>query len=123
MADLSIDLTANQDTIAEGPERLRIDLSNPMSATGLTASVSATSGSVTTTINDDDTVIWSLTGSTNVNEGDDITYTLSTVGTPDIGETVNVDLELTDVDTNSSDYEDFVTAVEDAISMLSLIHI
>ena len=56
--DLVISLAGNDDPV-EGPENYTVALTNPGSTTG--SSVAGT-GSVTTTITDNDTATWSLSG-------------------------------------------------------------
>ena len=49
-------------------------------------------------------------------EGSTIQYSIALTQSFGAGESATVDLTLSDVDTNSSDYADFVTAVNDAIA-------
>ena len=115
MADVSIDLGAVDDTLIEGDEDYTIAIANPTSATGSDVGLGAAT-SVTTTITDDDQTTWSITGDTNVAEGGTAQYTVALSGTLQAGETATIDLSLTDVDTNSSDYANFVAAVNAAIA-------
>lgn len=55
---------------------------------------------------------WSISGDASVDEGDNITYTISYT---DEG-AASVDLTLTDIDTTSADYSNFITAVNDAVA-------
>ena len=126
MDDLLIDLSITDDVLVEGTEDFSIDLANATSGTGGNISVNATAGSVTTTINDtqnvgglsDGPAQWSVTGSTSGDEGDTVSYTLALGSTFGAGETATVDIGLTDIDTNSADYGDFVQAVQDAVCLL-----
>ena len=134
MADIVIDLTAIDDVLIEGDEDYTIAISNPGSTTGGDIQTAGTTV-VTTTITDDDIAAWSITGDTTVNEGATAQYTIALAGTLQAGETATIELGLTDVDTNSSDYANFVAAVNAAIAgrtdlalvgstlTLSLIHI
>ena len=115
MVDLVIDLTAIDDVLTEGPEQYTISLTNPQSISGSTVDLSP-SDSVSTTITDNDIATWSLTGDTLVTEGDVPQYTVSLAGTLQAGETATIELDLSDVDTNSADYANFVAAVNAAIS-------
>ena len=116
MTSLAIDLDTSNDSIVEGPERFRLDLANAQSTTGLTPTVSATSGSVTTTIVDNESLTWSLSGPASADEGSTPQFTVSLDGTAQAGEEISIDLGLTDLDANSDDYSDFVSAVQTAIA-------
>ena len=108
MRDLVITLGAVDDGLVEGPEQYTISLSSPGSTTG--ANVAGT-GSVTTTIIDADTAIWSITGSNNVNEGTNANYTVHLDGTLQANGTATLHLALADTSTTSGDHANFVTAV------------
>ena len=114
MSGLDITLGTTSDNVVEGAERFRLDLNNPTSATGLTPTVSSTQGTVTTTIVDDEDVTWSIAGPGSIDEGSNGTFTLSLAGTAQAGEEISIDLGLTDIDTTSSDYADFVAALTTA---------
>ena len=114
MADLIIGLEAIDDVLVEGTEGYVVSISNPASTTG--SDVVAGTTFVATDIIDDDTAIWSLTGDTNTAEGNNAQYTLSLNGTLQAGETVSVQIDLADIDTDSGDYGNFVTAVNAAIA-------
>ena len=109
VAPIVVDLGITDDVLIEGPEQFEIILSNPGSTTGASIEVSATMGSVTTTINDtiglggaaDGPAEWSITGDTSVNEGVTASYLVSLSGAFGENESVSVDLNLTDVDTLS----------------------
>ena len=123
MTDLIIDLPLTDDGIIEGPEEFAFGLSNPSTSTGANIGIDAISTIVTTTINDTqgdggDTEgpgEWSVTGSSAGDEGSIAQYTVSLSGAYGAGEIITVDLELTDVSTNASDYADIVAAITDAI--------
>ncbi len=59
---------------------------------------------------------WSITGDVGVAEGGTANYTLSLVSTLSVGGTATVDLALTDIDTDATDYASFVDAVNAAIA-------
>ena len=115
MMDLLIDLTAVNDTLTEGPEDYTISIANPGSTSGASIGVGG-STSVTTTILDDDAVAWSIAGDASVGEGNDAEYILSLVGTLQTGETATIELGLADIDTDATDYANFVAAVNAAIA-------
>ena len=116
MMDLIINLDAVDDSLAEGIESYSIDLSNSNSTTGSTV---AGTGLVTTTIQDNDALLWSITGSNLVDEGGLATYKISLDGDIQTGEQASVRLTLADLETNSADYDDFSAAVEAAVSTRS----
>ena len=123
MDDLLIDLSLFDDVLVEGVEDFSIDLDNAASGTGGNISVNAIAGSVTTTINDtqnagglsDGPAQWSITGTASGDEGDTVSYTVSLGSIFGAGENATVDISLSDIDTNSADYSNFVQAVQDAI--------
>ena len=117
--DLLIDLSTVNDTIVEGSEDYTIALSNAATTTAANVAIDTAAQSVTTTIVDNDTAIWSLIGDSTVAEGSDAKYRLALTGTLQSGETATVDLTVGDVDTNSTDYANFVVAVNVAISNYS----
>ena len=116
MVDLIVDLSAVDDSLAEGPESYSIDLSNPTSTTGSTV---AGAGLVTTMILDNDALLWNITGTNNVDEGGLATYKISLDGELQIGEQASVRLTLANLETDSADYDDFVAAVQAAVSARS----
>ena len=123
MDDLLIDLSLFDDALVEGVEDFSIDLDNAASGTGGNISVNAIAGSVTTTINDtqnagglsDGPAQWSITGTASGDEGDTVSYTVSLGSIFGAGENATVDISLSDIDTNSADYSNFVQAVQDAV--------
>ena len=121
MAALPVSLGTTNDLVAEGVEDFMISLSNAGSSTGVATSIDATQDDAVTTIDDTtglgtDDVTWSVTGDTTVDEGGTAGYMISLSGIAAIGETATVELALSDIDTTSADYADFVTAVNSAIS-------
>ncbi len=122
MSNLLIDLTLTNDGFIEGPESYSISLSSAGSSTG--ANVGINNANISTTINDtqgiggsaDGPGEWSITGPTNRDEGASATYTVALSGTFGVGEFVTVDLDLSNLSTNSSDYSNFITAVNAAVA-------
>ena len=120
MADLAITLSTTNDAFIEGSESFRLDLTGAASSTG--ANVGVNTDSVTTQINDTQTPggaddgpgEWNIAGSTSVNEGANASYTVSLSGQFGVGEVVTVELDLTEIDTNSSDYADVLAAIQAA---------
>ncbi len=115
MTDLVIDLAATDDALTEGVENYTVSISSPASATGSDIALGGTT-SVTTTISDNDTATWSIAGDATVGEGATAQYTIALAGTLQTGETATVDVALTNIDTNSTDYANFVAAINTAIS-------
>ena len=116
MSGLEIGLTAVDDVLVEGDERFNVSLSNPSSSTGLSPSISQTSNLVTTTIVDNDAAVWSITGPSETSEGSDALYTVSLDGTFQAGEIVSVQIDLSDIDTDSGDYGDLIAAINAAVA-------
>ena len=96
----------------EANENYKVVLSNPGSSSG---DVTLGTSEVTTTITSADTATWSISGDATVAEGSAASYTVSLAGTLQTGETATIDLGVTDVDTTSADYANFVAAVTAAI--------
>ena len=91
------------DAFAEGVETIVIDIAS-ISGGGFEAiAENLAANQVTTTINDNDTANWSLTGDANVTESNTATYSLSLAGALGAGESVSVTLSQTDVDTIADD--------------------
>ena len=111
MNGLEISLTTVNDSLAEGPERFNLLLANPGSTTGLSPSLSPTENLVTTTIVDNDAPQFAITGPAITSEGTNAVYAVSLDGNLQSGETVSVNLALSDIDTDSADYGDFIAAV------------
>ena len=115
MPDLMIDLNVVDDALSEGPETLTLSLSNPASTTG--APIFLGNDSIITLLNDNDTSAWSITGDTSIDEGNTAQYVIALSGTLQAGEIATINLTLTDVSTDATDYAGFVAAVNDAIGM------
>src|SRR5262249_598614 len=107
------------DSIVEGPEDYTLTISAAGSPTGATVVLGAQT-TVTTTITDNDTATWSLTGTTSITEGNDATYTVHLAGTLQSGETPTTNLALTDGSTTATDHADFVAAVNTAVAAYNL---
>ena len=86
-------------------------------------SVDSTAASATTTINDtqgdggaaDGPAEFSITGVTSADEGANASYLVSLTGAFGAGENASADINLADVDTNSSDYGVILDAVQAAV--------
>ena len=72
-------------------------------------------GRSVTTIADNDQVTWSIVGDTTVDEGGRASFTVDLSGTLQAGETAQIQLAITDVDTSAGDYTAFATALEAAL--------
>ena len=59
---------------------------------------------------------WSVSGPENAEEGTTAQFIVSLSGTYGEGEKITVDLGLTDIDTNSSDYADLIAAIQAAVA-------
>ena len=124
MTDVVIDLPLSDDALIEGVEDFSLDLSNPTSGTGLTVTIETAANSVVTTINDtqgsggaaDGPAEWSVTGPGSSDEGASPQYTVALSGAFGAGEDAAVAIDLTDIDTNSSDYANFSAAVQAAVT-------
>ena len=116
MSGLEFALTTVDDVLIEGNERFNVSLSNASSSTGLSPTVSPTENLVTTTIVDNDTAQWSIVGPSITGEGNDAVYTVSLDGAFQAGEIVSVQIDLSDIDTDSGDYGDLIAAIEAAVA-------
>ena len=85
------------DTLVEGSESFTVAASNAAASNGASATAS---GSVLTTITDNDTSTWSIGGATSVTEGGTTGYTVQLGGTLQSGENASIVLSLTNVTTN-----------------------
>ena len=63
----------------------------------------------------DVSAVWNISGDANAAEGTDANYAITLNGAIAQGDVAGVDLLLTDISTSSSDYQDFVTAVNDSV--------
>ena len=113
MADLVINLTATADSQVEADEDYQVVLSSPGTTT--VSDITLGTSEVTTTITSADPASWSITGDTTVREGSAANYTVHLSGTLQAGETATIDLAITDLNTTSADYTNFVAAVKCAI--------
>ena len=115
MGELCISLTTVDDTTVEGSEDFTVSIANPGTSTG---SDIATAGPtlVTTTITDNDTATWSITGDATVAEGADAKYVVNLAGTLQAGETATIELAIGGTQTTAADYASFAAAVNDAIA-------
>ena len=119
MTPLTINLPINNDALIEGPESYTLALENPTSTTGANVALDSNADSVTTVINDtqgpggveDGPALWSITGPNAADEGSTPQYTVALIGTFGAGEVATVDLNLTDTNTNPSDYADILVAI------------
>ena len=123
VADLCVDVSAIDDSLIEGPERFQVLLSNATSAGGLSVGIDPAQSLVTTTINDTigdggpaEQAVWSLGVDQTVPEGSPGAYVLSLSGVLQSGETATIDLSLADIDTTSTDYASFNSAVTAAVA-------
>ncbi len=123
MVDLTINLDATDDSLIEGPESFSINLTNQGSTSGILVGIDSLNDSSTTFVNDTigvggliETADWSITGPSSVAEGSPINYTLSLAGVLQSGETATISLNLADIETNTSDYQNFATAIQNAVS-------
>ena len=82
MGNLVIDLSAVNDTLVEGAESYTVALASPSSTSGSAIALGASS--TVTTIIDNDTATWSITGETSVTEDPAVnntaSYTVSLAG-------------------------------------------
>ena len=125
MSSLAFGLMATNDTLLEGPEDFTISLESPASSTGETVSIDLSAASVTTTIQDtvDDGGAaetagqWSIAGAATGDEGTTLQYEVALTGQYGAGETISVNLGLTALESSDNDYNNFVTAVQDAVAV------
>ncbi|APZ90438.1 Calx-beta domain-containing protein [Fuerstiella marisgermanici] len=133
MPDLNMIFNINDDSLVEGDEDYTVELAAPMagfSTTGADVSIdTGLTAPLTTTINDNETATWSIEQSAaqlanGVNEGDNATYTikLTATGTStsspfaiQANEKVSVEIDGSDLGTDSNDYADTVAALNTAI--------
>ena len=113
MPDLVINLTADDDSLTEGPESFQLDLAAPVSSTG--SDIGVGNSTITTLIADNDQSDWSITGTTSLNEGDTAIHTIALSGALQAGEIATINLTLTDISTDNLDHADFEAAVNAAI--------
>ena len=122
MPTFEFELPIENDSLIEGPENYTIQLSNASSATGLSPVIG--DDNVETIIDDtqgefgeaEGPAEFSITGTASADEGSTVSYTVELSGIFGEGEVATVDVGLTDIDTNSSDYADYVAAIETAVA-------
>ena len=94
LTDLAISLATADDSLVEGPENYTVTIAAAASGTGSSVLLSGTNSTVTTTVADNDSATWSLTGAANVNEGSAAAYTLALAGTLQENETATINLTI-----------------------------
>ena len=122
MPTFEFELPIVDDTLIEGPENFTIQLSNASSATGLSPVIG--DDSVESIIDDtqgefgatEGPAEFSITGTANADEGSTVSYTVELAGIFGENEVATVDIGLADIDTNSSDYGDYIAAIESAVA-------
>ena len=114
-----INLGITDDAFIEGPENFTLALTNATTSTGAAVAIDLTADDVTTVIDDtqgpfgspDGPALWSISGTTSADEGATAQYTASLSGQFGAGETVTVQLNLTDNSTNPADYAPITAAI------------
>jgi len=115
MGNLVVQIEAITDGFLEGPEDYTLSIANATSTSSAEVCVDAAMDRVTTTIATvATTALWSIGVDNADDEGATVSYTVSLSESFGAGESAAVDLALNDVDTNSSDYANFVAAVNTA---------
>ena len=99
----SFTLDTLTDTIAESAESIIIDIDSFSGGGFESVQEHATNNQVTTSITDDDSASWSLTGDASVSESTNASYAITLTGTFGAGETAQVTLTQSDIDTVASD--------------------
>ena len=105
---LSFAIATTQDTVVEATETFTVTLGS--------ATATVITPTIPTSITDNDTATWSISGDPSVTEGNAASYTVHLAGTLQAGQTATINLALTDISTTSADHADFVTAVNTAIT-------
>src|SRR5262245_57101146 len=123
MGNLVINLTAVNDPLVEGPETYTVALATPTSTTGSAIALGA--DNTVTTIIDNDTATWSITGETSVTEDPAVnntaSYTVTLAGALQANEDASIVLSLTNNTTNPNGSDlataaQFDAAVQDAVT-------
>ena len=109
----TISIPTLDDGLIEGTESVSITLDAISSGDPAVTLGGTTAASLN--ISDNDSASWTLTGDASVAEGGSASYAVSLTGSYQGGESAAVDVTLADVDTTSSDYADFSTAIDNAI--------
>ncbi len=117
---LTFTLNAISDGLDEvGGEDYSISLSNASAVVGHTPTINGSNNSVTTSINDVADISWSISGDTEVADGGSANYTISLDGGLNADASTSIDLSLTDITTDASDYSSLTSAINNAISSYS----
>ena len=122
MNDLAISLPITDDNLIEGTEQFTIELSNATTSTDASVTIDSAASDVTTTINDtqgnggplDGPGVWSIVGPSSADEGSEASYTVSLTGAFGESETASVAIQLSDIDTNTNDYANIISAIQTA---------
>jgi len=110
----TIDIPTIDDGLVEGTETVSLTLTGIASGDPSIVLGGTTSASVD--LFDNDAATWTITGDASVTEGVNASYNVNLSGSFQNGESASVDLAITDIDTTSSDYADFNTAVTSAVA-------
>ena len=118
MGNLVVQIVATADGFLEAAEDYTLMLANPTSTTGSCVALDP-SNTVTTTINPSSTAEWSIGVNNSGDEGGAVQYTVSLSQSFGAGESASIDIGLNDVDTNSTDYANFVSQTTAAVTAYS----
>jgi len=117
MTDLVVDLALTDDGLIEGQEDFSVMLGSASSSTGGVVTVDQNSAFARTTIVDaQGPGLWSVTGVTESHEGAATPFTISLTGDYSAGEVITVDISLSNIGANDSDYSEIVTSISAAVS-------
>jgi Ca2+-binding RTX toxin-like protein len=116
---MSFNLSALVDGLFEGSENFSLDLSNAAASAAFSTGINPGAASASTTINNIDTLEFSISSAPISGEGEIANFSVSYSGALQAGETVSVDLSISDIDTNPSDYGSLVTALNSAVQLAS----
>lgn len=119
MSGLAVAVRTTSDVLVEGPERFRVDLCHPRSTTGITATIAAASNSLTTSVRDDESAVWAISGTGSVDEGGRAPLVFSLTGVPQTGEQISVGVSVSDFGTTAADYGSFADAMQAAVAARS----
>ena len=114
----TIDLTVIDDVVVEGPEDVVLTLT-AISSGDANVGIDVANDSATANLSDDDSTTWQLAGSTTVNEGANAVYNLDLPQELQAGESVSVDLVISNSSASNGDYASFNTAVATAVASYS----
>ncbi|MEH6405087.1 MAG: FecR domain-containing protein, partial [Sneathiella sp.] len=110
-ASLAFDLDISIDGLIEGAESFIVSLDSASSLTGVNTTINGSFDSVTTTIASNGAVAFSITGSSSILEGSVASYSVAYEGTLPDEETASIDIDLTNISADGSDYSDIVAAL------------